>query len=474
MFMERQVSAVLLAMVISVSFGLTACGGSSSSSGGGADITSGDGGGTGGGGTGGNGGGTGGGDGGGNGDGGGGSTAFSGVEGPLDPVQSEVSNIVRGQLGAALPAPLGSTVMCADEAVEALVDGPDALLAAFAALPGGADPAEAFNGAAADISATMQLFAAKLQSTLMILSGQSSLCDESMAGGNPFEGTPLEPLGIPLSALISALQSAGDGSNSGDDPNLSVVAATITPLIDQLVAAFGMLPVEVTSAPVAGAVLATVQDALGDLSTVLTAAGDYDPIATQAAIETMLGNALTNVLLNVVPVSDIEAATGQDFSTDINAGIATLTAEFGGVIGMLITPAFNDGLDGAFSPLLDPVEGLLSQLLAAGDMGTGNPLDGLIGDANPMGTIAGDGASPLDALLALLTSGADGTPLADLVSSFPDAGTGTPLDDLMILADPANASDLDSILGALGTLFGGTPLGDALDGILGGLGSLSP
>lgn len=465
MYKQNKLHALLVALAFGLSIGLSGCGGGGSSSPANLDGGNSGGGGTGGGDGGGGTGGTGGGDGGGGTGGGDGGAGFSGVEGPLDPVQIQLSEIVGNQVGSALPDPLGGTVMCADEAVEALVDAPDALLAAFAALPGGADPATAFNGAAADMTATMQVFAAKLQSALMLLAGQGTTCDTSTAGGNPFAGTPLEPIGAPLAALISGLNGVGDGGNGGD-PNLTVVVATITPLLDQLEAGFTMVPAELQGAPIVGGVLATVQDAIGDLSSLLTAAGGYDPVATQAAIENLLDNVLGNVLLGVIPVGEIDAATGQDFATQIQDGINTLTAEFGAGLGMLITPAFNDGLNGALSPILDPVEGLLSQLIAATD--TGNPLDGLLGG------LAGDGASPMDSLLALFTAGADGNPLSGLVSSFPGGGAATPLDDILILIDPANADDLDGLLGALSTLFGGTPLGDILDGILGGLGGLYP
>ncbi|MGH8531094.1 MAG: hypothetical protein ACRETN_14825 [Nevskiales bacterium] len=383
----------------------------------------------------------------------GGSVPRASVEGPLDPVQEALSGIVGTQVGGALPAPLGPTVQCADTALTSFTDVPDALLVAVMALPAGADPAGAFQSAAAQMTASMLDFAGRLQSTLRILAGQASVCTAGTVGGNPLAGTPLEAAGAPLAALISALQAAGS------NPNPAVLAAQIAPLLTQLDAAFGILPPEVTGAPVVGGLIATVRGLLVDVGALLVAIGSTDPVAAQVAIEALLDGVLTNALLGVLPVGQIDAASGQNFSAQIQSGIDTLTATLGATLGTLITPVFDAAIGGATGPLSNPVNGLIAQLLSGA---ANNPLDGILG------SVAGGGVSPLDPLVAILTAGAGGVSLDNLAGALPAGGTGTPIDDLIdVVGGGAGLDYLLALMSLLNSLPLPAPLAEIVATVLG-------
>lgn len=378
------------------------------------------------------------------------------VEGPLDPVQDAlISSLVGTDLAVALPAPLGPATACLGDALNSLVDGPDALLLALESLPSGADPVSALQGAGGQLSFSVEDFAAQTQSALMVLAGQQGSCG-GLAGpvaGNPLAGTPLEAVGAGLEDVLAALQ----GSGSGDDQDLRPVAAALAPALAELAGAFGMLPPEVKDAPVVGGLLTTLEVAVADLALTLPAVGAYNALGTQAGVENLLNNLLGNVLLGVLPVSEIDDATGQDFSGQIQAGIDQATAALGDGLGQLITPLFDDLLNGALEPVLDPVEGLLAQLLNPEGLSGSNPLDGLLGE------LAGNGTgTPLDALLALLTTGAGGNPLDDLTGLLGGDIGASPLDQLTALLG-GSGLPLDALLGQLAGKGSGLPvIGDLL------------
>lgn len=348
---------------------------------------------------------------------GGSSSEFTGVNGPLDPVQNGVADVIGGQLGDALPEPLGPGVKCLEDSVNFLVDGPDALLAALLALPEGADPQAAFEEAAADVQLSLEAFAAQLLAALVTLSGDNPECDTNGAGGggdgeNPLAGTPLEPVGAVLVELQGALgllgDDEGDGGNGGQDPNMTpLLAETIAPLLVQLSAAFDQVPEEARQAPVLGGLFLTLQQGSADLADVLQNAGPYDGPGTSASLEVFLNNLLGNVLLQVIPVAELDAQTGQDFSSQIQDGIDTLTAALvGDGLSQLINPLFDDVADDAAEPLLQPLEDALAMILAgdAGGGGTGTPLDQLIG------LLTGEGGGGLldeilDPILGALSGG---------------------------------------------------------------------
>jgi hypothetical protein len=406
-------------------------------------------------------------------------TASTGkVAGPLDPVQDEVViGIIGIEIASQLPDPLDVTVACAASALNYLVDGPDAILAAASGLSDTQDPFAAFNSAQAQLQTSLELFAAQLQASLLSLADRGA-CDPASAPaaasvGNPFIGTPLEAVGVQLLALSAAL------SDSESDPNLTSVTSTLAPILAQLSAALAALPADLQNAPAIGGMINTLAIATADVSNLLPHVGNYDGANTAAEAANLVNNLLSNVMLGVLPVSDIDAASGQNFAGEIQNGINALSAQLGTSVGMVVTPLFVQGLDGALSPLLNPVEGLLAVILNPSEVDAGsglfaitsvspNALQGILAGAAGDGNVVG---SSLDGLLLLLVANQGGLSLTDMVTGS-GLTAGTQLGSLMTLTTDANAVQLDGILSDV-LSFTSSPfslsLTDALDTVVGSL-----
>lgn len=401
------------------------------------------------------------------------------VEGPLDVLQDQVvTGVVGMQVGGALPQPLGPTVECAADAINSLVDAPDALLAALINASGG-DPAAAFQQAADQFVGSLERFAADLQSTLMALTGSTSCSTVAGGGssgnaqsGNPLAGTPLEPIGSALEGVLSAL--GGASGSSGEDPNLSSLTDVLAPQLLMLSSAFNMVPDDVKNSPVIGGLLVALRDATSDLAVTLPYIGNYDAVGTNQGVENLLNNLLGHVLLDVIPVRMIDEQTGQDFTSQIEFGMDLLAGALAQGSGLLITPLFDDLLNGAASPVLNPIESLLDQLLgnvALGGVGpgTGNPLTALLSG------IVGDGNSDqLDGLLALTAFGSDDKDLFALTEAYGGDSSGSPIDQLAALVGGITGPlPLDELLLQLQNATAGLPLlGGILDAALHLLGGL--
>lgn len=379
------------------------------------------------------------------------------VTGPLDPVQEMlVQELLIDQLGGAMPTPMNTATNCLATALNSLLDGPDSLMLALTSVGEGADPVSSFQGSSEQLQASLNQFSGQMQAGLGMLTGTPTPCD--VAGGNTvsLSGTPLEPAGEALEQLQAAL-AGGDN----DDQDLKPVTDALAPALQELSTALSQLPSELTGAPVLGGIFLGLETAISDLGVLLPAVGSYDPAGTQAGMEVLLNNLMGNLLLNTLPVSEIDDLTGQDFSGQIQDGIDQATAAFGSGVGQLITPIFNEALNGALEPVLDPVEGLLAQLL--GELGNpgANPLDGLLG------TLARDGkASPLDALLLMLIAGAGDSPLGDITDALTAPGARDLLEALSLMAGQNMA--LDELLARIANASGDTNLlEDVLEGLLG-------
>lgn len=380
------------------------------------------------------------------------------VEGPLDPVQDEVvDGVVVGQLGSQLPAPLDGLVGCVALSLNYLIDAPDAVLLGAEGLASGADPYDAFNASAVEVQNSLELFAGSLQASLtdLVNRGECSPDSDTTAqAGNPLSGTPLEDVGAALEGLISSF-----ATDNGADPNLTSVTNIVAPALAALAVELGnSIPAEVSNAPVLGGLVSTIETAAGDIADLLTSVGDYDAAGTTADAQMLLNNLLTGLLINTLPVGEIDPGA----EAQLQAGIVTLTSTLGAGLGQVVTPLFNEGLDGVASPLLDPVEGLLAGILAQG-----NPLDGVLA------VFAGDNNNTqADVLFGLILAHAAGTPLDNLITA---AGgvvvkSTSPLALLGQLQGVLGSGGLDSILGTAVTqsLNLGATLGTILDNLLGG------
>lgn len=395
--------------------------------------------------------------------------AQSKVEGPLDPVQDDVvDGIVVNEIGSQLPAPLNGVVACVGTSLNYLIDAPDAVLAGAEGLASGADPYDAFNGAAADAQASLERFVGALQASFvsMVDRGECSAdADVAAQPGNPLGGTPLAAVGTALEDALLALQD-GDG--------LAAFGTTIAAALNDLAFALGnALPAEVENAPVLGGLLSTIEGTVGDVADVLVAAAAYDADATAATAEGLISNLLTGLLLDSLPVGSIDAEVGSDFASQIADAIAVLSATFGDGVGTVITPLFNEGIDGVTNPLTNSDGGLLATILAGG-----NPLEGVLGT-----DFAGNGGNSTgeDVLLGLLLTTLGGTPINDLITAA--NGNVADGDSLLVLLgelDGLTGTDiLDTVLGtavenngigaSLTTILQSLLGGDLLSGLLGGL-----
>lgn len=375
------------------------------------------------------------------------------VEGPLDPVQDDVvDGIVVNQLAGQLPAPFDQLTVCTAQTLNYLIDVPDAVLAGTEGLANGADPFDSFNGSAADAQAALGLFAASLQSTLVQLVDRGTCdpdADPTASTGNPLSGTPLAAIGEEIADLVEGFPE--DGSTL----SVNQFASVVSPLLTDLAAALGGLPPEVQDAPVLGGAMGVLQQSLVDIAAMLTPFGGYDGAGTATAAETVLQNLLTGVLVNTLPVAELDAPLAAEINTVISTGVATL----GSSLGTLISPLFVEGLDGVLFPLLDPEDGLL-----AGIDEDGNPLEGVLA------ALAGDAAgTDVDALLAMILSGIDGSPLQALINASGGSTelSDSPLSVLGALRTQNSGVALDTLLGTAVTQ--NTNLGASLSTILGGL-----
>lgn len=375
------------------------------------------------------------------------------VEGPLDPVQDDVvDGIVVNQLSGQLPAPFDQLTVCTAQTLNYLIDVPDAVLAGVEGLANGADPFAFFNSSAADAQAALGLFAASLQSTLLQLVDRGSCdpdADPTVGAGNPLSGTPLAAIGEEIADLVEGFPEEGATLDVED------FATVVSPLLSDLAAALGGLPPEVQDAPILGGAMGVLQQAMVDVANMLIPFGGYQGGATATAAETVIQNLLTGVLVDTLPVAELDAPLAADIGTAISTAVATL----GSSLGNLVSPLFVEGLDGVIFPLLDPEDGLL-----AGIDEDGNPLEGLLA------ALAGDTAgTPVDALLAAILSGIDGSPLQAIINASGGSSelSDSPLSVLGALRTQNSGAALDSLLGTAVTQ--NTDLGASLSTILGGL-----
>lgn len=369
---------------------------------------------------------------------GGGTTARNDVVGPLDAVQEPVSSQVLAPLAvAAAGTPLAGVVTCVDQIVVGdtldIVD----------VLAGQADAgATNFASSATVVQAEVTNLVSDLQRLLTSLAGGSGCSGSTVPvpggfGTNPLAGTPLESFGATLLATLASVQSQLGG---GGTPSLTTLSSVVDQLADGYAAALAMVPPEATSAPVVGPSLGLIGTALNDLTTTVAAAETANPTTTAAALAATVDHLLNGLLVDVLPIAQLEDISGQPgaISGPIADALAQLTAALSGGFA---TP----GTDLGGTALLAEVQDLIGLIT---DPGTGTDPTGLLtglldqiqtalAGAVPGGTLPDIGPQALDEALAQITA---------LLSTA--GSTGTPLDDL-----------LDSVIGLLGGLLG-------LDGLL--------
>lgn len=316
-----------------------------------------------------------------------------GVTGPLDPVQSAVSEQAFGPLiDAVAGTPLEAVLQCTNQLVTfEVIDTAD--LVTNGLTGSGASPIPS----AADLAQRVRAISFDLTHLLLALGDQGSGClvngnsvvgnAEALAflrqGQNPVDGTPLAPLGALLGpALAQVLTATG-----GDHPRSDLPLATVVQLYGQLNTAMqnalAQLPADAITAPVVGGALLTTGEALDDLGGVLNSLISASPGSIQLAVDQLLNRSLDNLLTQVLPVTALENAGGQPglLSDPIRLATAELSARLaslftGGSVGSLgLGPVFQEALDPVVNAVLP---GLIGPIIIAFDreLPGGLPLPG--------------------------------------------------------------------------------------------------
>lgn len=329
--------------------------------------------------------------GGGNGNGNGGSTE---VSGQLDTVQNAVSNTVISPLAtAAAGTPLQGVLLCADAAVNKnILDIADAFG------NGLQNPSTLSSVTPEEAQAAVAALVANLSGLLNSLSGAAG-CSGAAGGGslvpgsNPLAGTPLAALGTALLPALTSAQQQLLGASNSSPLSATQLASILSQLSNAFATGLDTLPPQVTSAPVVGGVLVTVDNALAQLKTIsMLGASGASTTQIASAFQALVQGVLSDLLTEVLPVADLQNAAGGGASanllTTLRNAVASLTA---GLAGNPTGGLPSNPLGGnAFAPLSDLVEQFVSLL------------------PNFLGQ-AGSGSSPLD-----LANG----PIRNLISSL--------------------------------------------------------
>lgn len=353
------------------------------------------------------------------------------VAGPLDTVQTTLSNSVLSQLEtASAGTPLQGLLVCTDDVVnQNTLDVVDTILNALQ------NPASAAS-APPQIQALLLEMANNLGGLLNSLAGKggcgSAAGSSSSSGGggsvpvtNPLAGTPLAPLGDALLPILQKIQlQLGAGSSGGNG------LADLATLVDELNAAFqtglAQVPASAFSQPVVGGVLTTLKVTVGNLASVVDALSTSNSAAFQSATQALLDNLLVNVLTQIIPTSFIETQAGKPGS--ITGPIDTAAATFAATVATALTqgeqqllaalnssqlaPVVNPVLNTLLPAILGPITKALAGASGSSSGGgvTGTPLDALLGPLTTVltGILGGTGTTcvfantPLSALCKLL------------------------------------------------------------------------
>jgi len=309
------------------------------------------------------------------------------VAGPLDTVQSSLSQSVLLPLeDAAAGTALASTLACANKAVtDNSLDAIDSILNGLANRP------DLVSVTPAQLAGQVLQLSQNLSAMLQSLAGDLTCVPNAVLTGNPLVGTPLEPLGATLTPVLQQIQLQLGGGSPGQNGY-----ASLSVLVSQLRVAYAsglaQLPTSATTAPIVGGLLTTVDVSLGDLSSVFNALAANDSAALTAAVQATVNNLLVNLLTQVVPVEVIEDQAGQPGL--ISDAVAQAAAQFTAPLGLLTTPLGNLLGSSQLQPVLNPV---INQVLPA----VLTPISAALATVVPT---PGSTAIPLETLLAPVTT----------------------------------------------------------------------
>jgi hypothetical protein len=290
------------------------------------------------------------------------------VSGPMDAVQGPVSSQVFGQLESATEGtPLKALLVCADNTINFdALDIADTIANALqSAASSGSPSTAALTSSAGALNSSVNQLANDLQGLLNALAGSGGCGSNGQvvgiaAGTNPLAGTALAPLGTELEGILYQLKLEHPGSG-GTSLSLDQLAARTGLLHQQMDIAISALSTSAPSfltKPIAGGVLASVQAMLQDVDALTQAAAVLDETAVKSALNTLLQDAVSNSLTQVVPLDLVEqqASAAGVFSVPVLSGSSGVADLFSGSVGTVYTTtALKTALGDALDPVLDPI-----------------------------------------------------------------------------------------------------------------------
>jgi hypothetical protein len=334
------------------------------------------------------------------------STTPQSVAGPLDTVQSTLSSTVLAPLESATAnTALSGVLTCANSLVVSNV-----LDIADAVLNGLQNPASLASTTPAQVQTQLNQLAQNLKGLLTALASQGSCQTATTGTGNPLAGTPLAALG---DQLLPVLQQILSQTSSGNTNGFASLAALVQQLDTALHTAIAQLPASATTAPIVGGTLTTLDAALSDTASLLTAVANNDSSGLKTAVQNLLDHLLVNVTTGIVPLTLIEAQAGKPgaISNTVKQAAATLsaavaTALSAGTTQLLaalnssqLAPVVNPVVNGVLPALIAPLTKLLDSLGSASGTTTGGPT----------GTALDALLTPITTLLGSILGGSSGT-----------------------------------------------------------------
>jgi len=370
-----------VATAVALSIGLSACGGGGGSSSSGGSGGSG-----------------------GSGSGGGGTTPSSAsISGPLDTVQTDVSDTVIAPLVTATSGTaLEGVLQCANSIVTF-----NTLDIADAFANGLANPSTLTSTTPAQAQAAVSALVSHLVGLLNSLAATSAStsCSGTYSGSttvpsnNPLTGTPLAALGTQLLPVLTSAQQQLGGSSTLSATQLASILSTISTALNT-----GMSSISgaTNGAPVLSGVLVAVQDSLAQLSTIAThAASGSNGVVLAGDLQNLAESVLNDLLTQVMPVADLQSLAGSGASTDVlaelQAAVATLT---GGLATNPTTALGSNPLSASgFSSLTSLTDSLVAELTSS--------FSGVSGASSPLTLASTLVQSVLENLLSLTGSGSN-------------------------------------------------------------------
>lgn len=324
------------------------------------------------------------------------------VAGPLDPVQSKLSQSVFTPLeNATKGTPLQGVLVCTDKAVNGnLLNVVDALMAGFK------DPSTLASQTPAQVQSQVQQLTMNLVAMLRSFAGTGGCGDgqTTFPSGNPLANTPLAPLG---NALLPVLQQV-QGQLANGPMDLTMLGNLVDQIQNAMQLGLQQLPPSVKSAPVLGGALTTLNAALSQVVSLINTVGQ-NPGSAPTAVKTTLQAILNDITTKIVPLQFLQqAGGGSGPMTQIQTAIQTLVGQVqtalsgGGNLGNVLN---NEKL----APIVGPAQQLVQQIVQplqnalSGSAGSGNPVTDLLN------TVLPKLSSVLTGLLGGLGGGGAGT-----------------------------------------------------------------